>query len=119
VYADDGAVHREVDDGMIDRAAAAWAGRSLAEARKESIEEVAQWTVGGLRSVRPLFKYSWPDGQQVYVNGNTGEVAQYTLPAPGAPPVGTPVTQSVSNTAGRLEPPRSVDVTFTADFKRF
>jgi iron complex outermembrane receptor protein len=28
-------------------------------------------------------------------------------------------TQSVSNTAGRLEPPRSVDVTFTADLRRF
>jgi iron complex outermembrane recepter protein len=28
-------------------------------------------------------------------------------------------TQSVSNTAGRLEPPRSVDVTFTTDFAGF
>jgi outer membrane receptor protein involved in Fe transport len=27
-------------------------------------------------------------------------------------------TQSVSNTAGRLEPPRSVDVTFTVDLRR-
>jgi hypothetical protein len=31
--------------------------------------------------VRPLFKYSWPDGQQAYVNGNTGEVVQYTTTA--------------------------------------
>jgi len=28
-----------------------------------------------------LFKYSWADGQQVYVNGNTGEVVQYTTTA--------------------------------------
>jgi hypothetical protein len=27
-------------------------------------------------------------------------------------------TQSVSNTAGRLEPPRSVDVTLTTNFRR-
>ena len=45
------------------------------------VEEVDQWTVGALRTVRPLFKYSWPDGQQVYVNGNTAEVAQYTTTA--------------------------------------
>ena len=81
VYADDGTVHQNVDAAMIDRAAAAWAGRPLTGATKEAVEEVDQWTVGGLRTVRPLFKYSWPDGQQVYVNGNTAEVAQYTTTA--------------------------------------
>ncbi len=80
VYADDGTVPR-VDDAMIDRAAAAWTGLPVSEALKESVEEVDQWTVGGLRTVRPLYKYSWPDGQQVYVNGNTAEVAQYTTTA--------------------------------------
>jgi hypothetical protein len=67
VYADDGTVQREIDDAMIDRAAAGWAGRPLSEAKKDEVVEVDQWTVGGLRNVRPLFKYSWPDGQQVYV----------------------------------------------------
>jgi len=81
VYADDGTVQHNVDAAMIDRAAAAWAGRPLTEATKQSVEEVDQWTVGGLRTVRPLFKYSWSDGQQVYVNGNTAEVAQYTTTA--------------------------------------
>jgi hypothetical protein len=81
VYADDGSPHGAVDDTVIDRAAVAWAGRPLAEARKTSVEEVDQWTVAALRNVRPLFKYSWPDGQQVYVNGNTAEVAQYTTTA--------------------------------------
>ena len=78
IYADNGTMHQGVDAAMIDRAAAAWAARPLAEATKQAVEEVDQWTVGGLRTVRPLFKYSWPDGQQVYVNGNTAEVAQYT-----------------------------------------
>ena len=78
VYADDGTVQRVVDKAMVDRAAARWAGRPLSEARKETVEEVNQWTVGGLRAQLPLNKYSWPDGQQVYVNGNTAEVVQYT-----------------------------------------
>ena len=81
IYADDGTVQQHVDAAMIDRAAAAWAGRPLNEASKQAIEEVDQWTVGRLRTVRPLFKYSWPDGQQVYVNGNTAEVVQYTTTA--------------------------------------
>lgn len=81
VFADDG---REpaVDDGTIDRAAARWTGRPIAEAAKASVEDVDQWTVGGnLRSIRPLFKYSFPDGQQVYVDGNTANVVQYTTTA--------------------------------------
>jgi hypothetical protein len=79
VYADDGSIADNVDDGIVDRAAAAWAGRPLGEARKESVEEVDQWTVAsGFRNLRPLYKYSFADGQQVYVNGNTAEVVQYT-----------------------------------------
>ena len=81
VYADDGTVHRMVDAAMMDRAAAAWAGRPRSDATKQAVDDVDQWTVGALRNVRPLFKYSWPDGQQVYVNGNTGEVVQYTTTA--------------------------------------
>jgi hypothetical protein len=81
VYADDGSVPRVVDAAIMDRAAAAWAGRPRGEATKEAVDEIDQWTVGALRNVRPLFKYSWPDGQQVYVNGGTGEVVQYTTTA--------------------------------------
>ena len=81
VYADDGSVRQVVDAPMMDRAAAAWSGRPRSDATKQRIEEVDQWTVGALRNVSPLFKYTWPDGQQVYVNGNTGEVVQYTTTA--------------------------------------
>ena len=82
VYADDGSVREDADEEMVDRAAAAWARRPLGEANKQSVEEVDQWTVAGaLRDMRPLYKYSWPDGQQVYVNGTTAEVVQYTTTA--------------------------------------
>jgi hypothetical protein len=79
VYADDGTVQTKVDDAMIDRAASAWAGRPISEAKKESIEEVDQWTVGGqLRALRPLYKYSFKDGQQIYISGRNADVVQYT-----------------------------------------
>jgi hypothetical protein len=78
VFADDGTIPPAVDAAFVDRTAAAWAGRPLEEATKETVTEVDQWTVGGQRSQLPLEKYSWPDGQQVYVNGTTGSVVQYT-----------------------------------------
>ena len=79
VYADDGTIQKGVDDAMIDRAAAAWAGRALSVAKKQPVEEVDQWTVGSnLRTLRPLYKYSFDDGQQVYVSGRNAEVVQYT-----------------------------------------
>ncbi len=79
VYADDGTEQLVVDHAMIDRAAANWTGLSLGSATRESIEEVDQWTVAGLlRAGLSLYKYSWPDGQQVYVNGETAEIVQYT-----------------------------------------
>ncbi len=81
VYADSGDEGRVVDSDMIDGAATRWSGRPLEEATKEPVEEIDQWTVGALRSLRPLFKYTWPDGQQVYVNGRTGEVVQHTTTA--------------------------------------
>src|SRR5262245_1614944 len=79
VYADTGEEQTEVSSEMLDRIASAWARRPLAEAKKVSVEETDQWTVAGqLANLRPMYKYSWPDGQQVYLNGRTGEVVQYT-----------------------------------------
>ena len=78
VYADDGKVVDVVDADLVDRAAAAWAKRPLTEAKKEPVEEIDQWTVGGVFRNQPLYKYSFPDGQQIYINGDTAEVAQYT-----------------------------------------
>jgi hypothetical protein len=43
------------------------------------VSDVDQWTVGGVfRSYAPLLRYSWPNGDQVYVSQVTGQVVQYT-----------------------------------------
>src|SRR6185436_13166981 len=50
-----------------------------AAASVEEITEVDQWTVQDrIENVAPLWKYSWPNGDQVYVSGSYGEVVQYT-----------------------------------------
>jgi PepSY-associated TM region len=79
VYADTGDEQTRVSAEMIDRAAAAWTGQAVRQATRESVLEVDQWTVQGpLRNLRPLWKYSWPNGEQVYVSGLTAEIVQYT-----------------------------------------
>lgn len=79
VYADTGEQQMEVSSALIERAASAWSGQPSNTARVESIDGVDQWTVEGIfRDLGPLAKYSWPDGQQVYVSEASGEVVQYT-----------------------------------------
>lgn len=79
VYADSGEEQMKVSRDMVDRAAARWEGQSVHAARVEPVNEVDQWTVQGrLRAIRPLWKYSWPNGDQVYVAGTSGEVVQFT-----------------------------------------
>lgn len=82
VFADDGTRRGAITDADADRAAASWAGRSATEARRLPVTAPDQWTLlGGLRSVRPLHRYVWPDGQHVYVDGSTGQVVQHTTSA--------------------------------------
>src|SRR4051812_33285692 len=82
VYADTGDVRDDVSKEVVDRMAAAWTRKPLADARVQEIEAVDQWTVQTrLPIVEPLWKYSWPDGQQVYVSQGVGEVIQYTTTA--------------------------------------
>ncbi len=78
IYADTGEEQTVVSAEMLDRIASTWTGRPIAESTKTSVEEPDQWTVGGQLRSRPVYKYSWPDGQQVYLNGTTGDVVQYT-----------------------------------------
>jgi uncharacterized iron-regulated membrane protein len=48
-------------------------------ARVEAVDVVDQWTLEHrVRDLQPLWKFSWPDGQQLYVSQATGEVIQYT-----------------------------------------
>jgi hypothetical protein len=78
VYADTGEAQIDVSPELMLRVASAWTGQPASAARIESVEEVDQWTVGGVFRERPLSKYSWPNGEQVYVSANSGEVVQYT-----------------------------------------
>jgi hypothetical protein len=81
VYADDGSLQADYSKELLLRIAAQWTGQPANSARVEEITAVDQWTVaGGLRNLRPLWKYTFADGEQVYVNGHSGEVVQYTTP---------------------------------------
>jgi len=81
VYADDGTTQKDYPPELNLRIAAAWAGASAKDVTAEEIREPDQWTVGDLRDQLPLFKYSFPDGQQVYVSPTSGQVMQYTTRA--------------------------------------
>jgi hypothetical protein len=82
VYADTGEEQLEVSTPMVRRIASEWTGQSVQEATVGRIAEVDQWTVQqNLRNVGPLWKFSWPNGEQVYVSQGTGEVIQYTTTA--------------------------------------
>jgi len=82
VYADTGERQGDVSTEMMQRIASAWTGQAASAARVEAIEDVDQWTVqGALRTLRPLWKYSWPNGEQLYISQSSGEVVQYTTTA--------------------------------------
>lgn len=79
VYADTGQQQDIFPDDMNLRTAANWARRPASEAKVEELNDSDQWTLlGAFRNLRPLYKYSFPDGQQVYISANTGEVEQHT-----------------------------------------
>ena len=101
VYADDGSVASAVDEAMADRVASAWAGLPLSAAQKESMQEVDQWTLEGqLRTLRPLYKYSFRDGQVI------GIVAGLVNPTDQAVfiGIGFAVPINVAGTAAGLPP---------------
>lgn len=82
VFADTGEVRGSADEATRRRVAARWSGRPEVDARIEEVTAVDQWTVQGpLRTMRPLWKFSFADGQQVYVAESTGEVVQATTTA--------------------------------------
>ena len=82
VYADTGDEQIEVSKAMMDRVASAWTGQPVE--RRDASNRSRKSISGRSRArsqLRPLWKYSWPDGEQVYVSGATGEVVQYTTTA--------------------------------------
>ncbi|MGH9143930.1 MAG: PepSY domain-containing protein [Vicinamibacterales bacterium] len=82
VYADTGTRPAKATADLTARVASAWVGQPAAAATVEALDEADQWTVqGSFRALRPLLKYSWPNGEQVYVSRLSGEVVQYTTTA--------------------------------------
>jgi hypothetical protein len=80
VYADDARILEDIPQDLALRIASAWTGQPAADAKFEgALTHPDQWTVSGeFRPLRPLWKFSWPDGESVYVSEVTGEVVQYT-----------------------------------------
>ena len=82
VYADNGQTQTEFPPELTRRIAAQWTRQPEASAQEEQNTPVDQWTVyEGFQELQPLRKYSWPDGKQVYVSAENGEVVQYTTRA--------------------------------------
>jgi hypothetical protein len=80
VYADNGQLQDDFPESLTLRIAAAWSGQSPVQSTlRGALSSEDQWTVSGeFRALRPLMKYSWPDGAEVYVSSVTGEVVQAT-----------------------------------------
>lgn len=82
VYADDGQPQRDFPPELISRIAGEWSKKAASAATLSVLDEPDQWTVSGeFGALRPLSKYAWPDGNEVYVSQVTGEVVQSTTRA--------------------------------------
>lgn len=81
VYADTGAQQTDVSKELMLRVASAWTGQPPGDAKMDAVTEVDQWTLQVSGRAAPLWKYSWPNGDQVYVSERSGEVVQYTTTA--------------------------------------
>src|SRR5206468_2503544 len=79
VYADTGEEQLEVTQNDVATIAQTWSGQSVKAARVEPVEISDQWTLQNrVADLQPLWKFSWPDGQQLYVSEANGDVIQHT-----------------------------------------
>jgi hypothetical protein len=82
VYADSGEARLGISAETAGRIASAWVGQAEGGAQVDTLDDADQWTVlGSFRSLGPLWKYSWANGEEVYVSPKSGEVVQYTTRA--------------------------------------
>ena len=83
VFADDGQRFNGASQDMALRIASAWTGTPAREASFDgAIVQDDQWTLdSSVHPYGPFWKYSWPNGEQVYVSQLTGEVVQHTTRA--------------------------------------
>jgi len=79
VFADSGERPELSSSAISRRTAASWTEQPGQAATVQILTEADQWTVPeSFGPLRPLWKYSWPNGEDVYVSQVTGEVAQHT-----------------------------------------
>ena len=79
VFADTAEELGEIPMDTVGRLASAWASQPASAARVDAIVETDQWLLQTrLDAVMPLWKYSWPNGEDVYVSQASGNVVQYT-----------------------------------------
>lgn len=79
VYADTGEMQSDFPANVTRAIASAWSGHNGVFAQERDNAPVDQWTVSEeFAALRPLRKYTWPDGEQVYVSTQNGEVVQDT-----------------------------------------
>jgi hypothetical protein len=84
VYADTNECFRGFTEEEARKVAGEWVHQPPSQAHLDikQITEDDQWTVQQeYRAYRPLWKFSWPTGEETYVSDVTGEVVQYTTPA--------------------------------------
>jgi hypothetical protein len=82
VYADDGQPQVGFPPELTRPIAGSWLQRPSITAALTVLDGPDQFTVGGeFGALRPLDRYSWPDGAEVYVSEVTGEVVQATTSA--------------------------------------
>jgi len=82
VFADTAEELGEIPMETVHRIAAAWTSQPASAARVDAVEDADQWTLQTrLDTVQPLWKFSWPNGEQVYVSQASGNVIQYTTRA--------------------------------------
>ncbi|MCX6613032.1 MAG: PepSY domain-containing protein [Acidobacteria bacterium] len=83
VYADRAEVFSGLSVEAARRVASAWTGMPEGEAHFDGPRmEEDQWTLNkAVRPLRPFLRFSWADGQEVYVSQVTGEVMQHTTRA--------------------------------------
>jgi hypothetical protein len=82
VFADTGDVLDEIPMAMVERIASAWTSQPATAARVDAITDVDQWTLQTpIATLEPLWKFTWPSGDEVYISQASGEVEQYTTRA--------------------------------------
>ncbi|HXD74249.1 MAG TPA: hypothetical protein VN628_10950 [Vicinamibacterales bacterium] len=82
VYADTGEEQVDITQNDVARIAQMWTGQSPKTATVDAVDLSDQWTLQNrVGDLQPLWKFSWPDGQQLYVSEGIGDVIQYTTRA--------------------------------------